>query len=190
MTKKVDLNQFLELGLRTIYQAEKQIYKSLEVMAGQSSSPELQDIFTQHRVETGNQIQRLQKAADLLSIELEKSRIEEKEGILDKGKEAVKSILSMNTTATNKAMEGLIEQGQETIGRLAGNEEEADLALSAEAQLIEEFEILSYQALCAIAEKTGHSDVKELLQQNLEEEKKAFEAVSHTFDKELEAINL
>jgi ferritin-like metal-binding protein YciE len=70
-------------------------------------------------------------------------------------------------------MQGLVEEGQETI--VEGKEKEelaADLALAVAAQKIEHYEIAGYGSVRTIAEQLGNQKVAKLLSQTLSEEEK------------------
>lgn len=191
MQAKANLNRYLEIGVRSIYHAEQQICESLLPMANQSSSSELQKIFKKHHRETEHQIERLRQVADSLCIDLDKSRIAKEEGIVNKSKEAVKTLLTMNPSVKNKALEGLIEQGKEILSAIGDDDKEMiDLALAAGAQLIEEFEVISYHTLLALAAKVGNKTVANLFKKTLEEEEEAFKALKKQFEKKLEGINV
>lgn len=71
-------------------------------------------------------------------------------------------------------MQGLVEEGQETITE--GKEKEevaADLALAVVAQKIEHYEIAGYGSVRTIAEQLGNQKLAKLLAQTLAEEEKA-----------------
>jgi len=71
-------------------------------------------------------------------------------------------------------MQGLVEEGSETITEGKDKEEEiADLALVAAAQKVEHYEISGYGTLRALAEHLGQTKVVKLLSETLEEEEKA-----------------
>lgn len=190
MQKQTQLNQYLESGLIAIFQAENQINEGLKTMIKETSSSDLKEAFIQHQNETEEQIKRLKKIASILDIELEKSPISEKEGILEKGKEMAKSLLTIDKKTTNKVMEGLISKGKETLGYLGDSEEGVDLAIAAGAQLIEEFEIISYRALEVLAKKSGNEEVAKLLKKSLKEEEKAWESVRDYFEDNVEKIEI
>jgi Mn-containing catalase len=70
-------------------------------------------------------------------------------------------------------MQGLVEEGQETITE--GKEMDpaiADLALVCAAQKVEHYEISGYGSLHAIAEQIGQTKVAKLLAKTLAEEEK------------------
>ena len=130
--------------LRDAYDAEKQVTKALPKMAKAASSPELRAAFELHLEETRGQIQRLEEVFATLDEKV-------------KGKHC-------------DGMEGIIEEGK------SGMEEDFDDAtmdavLIASAQRVEHYEIAAYGTLIAWAQTMGHTEVVDLLQQTLDEER-------------------
>ncbi len=190
MQQPIETSHYLEMGLIACFQAENQIYEGLKTMVRESSSKELSHIFQDHRVETEQQIKRLKKIAEILGINLEKSAVEEKEGFLDKGKEILKTLLMHDPHAVNETMAWLISQGKKVLGYLGDNEKTSDIALSAGARLIEEFEVGAYKVLCALAKKLDHPEVLKLLQESLKEEQHAFDKLGKYVDKAVEHLSV
>ena len=107
----------------------------------------MKEAFKTHLTETQGQVERLKQVFELL-------------GTKAKAKPC-------------KAMQGLVEEGQEIIAEGKEKEEvEADLGLAAAAQKVEHYEISSYGTLRTVAEKIGQSKVAKLLAQTLAEEEK------------------
>jgi ferritin-like metal-binding protein YciE len=71
-----------------------------------------------------------------------------------------------------KGMEGIIEEGEETMS-LKGSPETLDAGLIMAAQKVEHYEIASYGSLATWADLMGRQDIKRLLGQTLEEEEEA-----------------
>ncbi len=69
-----------------------------------------------------------------------------------------------------KAMEGLVEEGQDMIDEKA-TPEVKDAALVASAQRIEHYEISGYGTAAYYAERLGLTEAKDLLAETLQEEK-------------------
>lgn len=128
--------------LKDLYSAEKQITKALPKMAKKTTNDQLRQAFETHLEETKGQIQRLERAFEIL------------------GKSA--------TAKTCKAMQGLIEEGSEQMQELEG--EILDAALIAAAQKVEHYEIASYGSVRTWAQMLGQKEVADLLQQTLDEE--------------------
>jgi ferritin-like metal-binding protein YciE len=130
--------------LKDIYNAEQQLIKALPKMAKAANSEELREGFEGHLEQTRGHAQRLEQIFKAL-------------GEKPTGKKC-------------KAMEGLVEEGDEVIhGEFEG--EVKDSALIAAAQRVEHYEIAAYGSVRAFAEVLGESDAVELLSQTLDEEK-------------------
>lgn len=141
---------FLE-ELKDVYNAEKQILKSLPRMAKAAESPQLGQAFTQHLKETEGQVQRLE-------------RIFKELGQAARGKKC-------------KGMEGLLEEGKEVLEE-EGEPAVIDAALIASAQRVEHYEIAAYGCLRTYAQLLGYSQAEQLLQQTLAEEEAADEKLT------------
>jgi ferritin-like metal-binding protein YciE len=126
--------------LKDLYDAEKQLLKALPKMAKAAEHEELKAAFETHLEETQNHIQRLEEVFEAF-------------GETAKGKKC-------------KAMQGLVEEGQDLI-----DEEEGDAALICAAQKIEHYEIASYGSLRTWAEMLEEDEAVDLLQETLDEEK-------------------
>jgi ferritin-like metal-binding protein YciE len=129
--------------LRDLYNAENQLLKALPRMAKASSSPELKAAFTEHLEVTRGQVERLEQIFTGL-------------GVSPKGKKC-------------KAMEGLIEEGKETMQE-DGEPSVRDAALIAAAQRVEHYEMAGYGCVRTFAKLLGFADAAKLLQQTLDEE--------------------
>jgi ferritin-like metal-binding protein YciE len=132
--------------LQDVYYAERQLLKALPKMAKNAQAPALKDAFTAHREETVQQVERLEQVFEHL------------------GKRA-KAIPC-------EAIKGLIEEAEEVISESdAGPVRDAGLVACGQA--VEHYEMARYGALIAWAQVVGHKDIVSLLQQTLDEEKKA-----------------
>jgi Mn-containing catalase len=141
------LEELLVEEMQDLLHAEGQLVRALPKMAKAANDPKLKQAFQKHLEETKGHVERLKQAFELL-------------GAKAKAKPC-------------KAMQGLVEEGQETITE--GKEKEevaADLALVAAAQKVEHYEISGYGTLRTVAEKIGQTKVAKLLAQTLAEEEK------------------
>jgi ferritin-like metal-binding protein YciE len=129
--------------LKDLYNAENQLLKALPKMAKAASAPDLRTAFQDHLEETRGQVQRLE-------------RIFKKLNASPKGKKC-------------KAMEGLIEEGNEVMGE-DGEPAVLDAALIAAAQRVEHYEIAGYGCVRTYARLLGYEDAANLLQETLDEE--------------------
>ena len=129
--------------LRDLYHAEGQLVKALPKMAKAASSPQLRSGFEEHLEQTKGHVQRLEQ-------------IFEKLGVSPKGK-------------TCKAMQGLVEEGEELL-KEDSDPSVLDAGLISAAQRVEHYEIAGYGTVRAYARSLGEEEAARLLQQTLDEE--------------------
>ena len=144
MPKITTLEEAFVHALSDIYSAEKQLTKALPKMAKAASNASLADGFTTHLEETQGQIERIDQIVELTGIKLKR----------------VKCL----------AMEGLVEEGAETIDEIEKGPVRDSMLIVA-GQKVEHYEIASYGALVTLAKSLGHNDAAKLLAETLAEEK-------------------
>jgi ferritin-like metal-binding protein YciE len=137
--------------LQDVYYAEKQLVKTLPKLAKESTHPELEKAFTDHRKETERQVERLEEVFEKIDRPA-------------KGKKC-------------EAILGIIEEGEEVIEE-ADAGDVLDAGLIASAQAAEHYEIARYGTLCAWAKQLGRDDVAMIMHETLEEEKAADERLT------------
>ena len=137
--------------IKDLYDAEKQLVKALPKMAKAATNGELRDAFESHLQETNGQVARLERVFGLLE---EKPR----------GKHCA-------------GMAGIVEEAGELLKE---DMEEAvmDACIIKHAQSAEHYEIGSYGTAIAWAEALELTEVAELLEETLGEEKAADEKLS------------
>jgi ferritin-like metal-binding protein YciE len=140
------MNDLLLLFLQDMYYAERQILKALPKMAKAAENEELRQALTHHREETQGHVDRLQQVFDHL------------------GKRA--------RTQTCEALNGIVEEGDEVIEEF-GKGVVRDASILANAQAVEHYEMARYGTMVAWAKACGMREVAKLLQETLDEEKKA-----------------
>lgn len=128
--------------LADVYDAEKQLVKALPKLAKAAQHEDLRTAFESHLEQTEQHVNRLEQ-------------VFEQFGEKPRGKKC-------------KAMQGLVEEGQELI-----KEKEGDAALICAAQKVEHYEIAAYGSLQAWARLMQEEEAAELLGETLEEEKAA-----------------
>lgn len=144
MATMKNLEDALVDELRDILHAEKQLTKALAKMAKKASSEELREAFEEHREVTLEQIERLEKAFDVLGKAPRAKKCEGMFGILEEGKEHLE------------------EDAEPSV---------LDAVMIADAQKAEHYEIASYGTVIAWAEQLGQNEIVRLLEQTLKEEK-------------------
>ncbi|PZF78224.1 hypothetical protein DK847_05925 [Aestuariivirga litoralis] len=145
------LNDLFIETLKDLYYVEKKLVKTLPKMAQKASSDELKEAIESHLGETETHVRRLEQVFELLDQKAS-------------GK-------------TCEAIEGLIREAEEVMGEIA-DEQTLDAAIISSAQTVEHYEIARYGTLACWAAEIGNSEVAELLEQTLEEEKAADEKLS------------
>lgn len=152
MSRKITtLQQLFVEELKDLYNAESQLVKALPKMAKAAEHEDLKAGFEFHLEQTRGHVQRLDRVFELL-------------GESPKGK-------------TCQAMKGLITEGSEWIDQ-DGTPALRDAGLIVAAQKVEHYEISGYGSARALAEILGHTEVVELLQATLDEEKETDEKLT------------
>ncbi len=142
------LKELLVEELKDLLNAENQLVAALPKMAGAAKAPQLRAALEKHLKQTEMQVERLNQAFELLGEEAE--------------------------AKTCRAMQGLIQEGQEKIEESDEQEELAsDLALITAAQKVEHYEIAGYGNARTLAMQIEEWGVARLLSHTLGEEESA-----------------
>ncbi len=149
--KLESLRELLVEQLQDLYDAEHRLTKAIPKMAKAATSSELKAAFQKHLTETEGHITRLEQAFEALGAKAKKKAC--------------------------KAMQGLIEEGEETIKEEA-EPEVKDAALIAAAQRVEHYEMAGYGTVAAYAKLLREPDVLKLLKATFAEEKATDEALT------------
>lgn len=152
------LQELLVEELRDIYNAEGQLLKALPRMAKNAQSERLKEAFERHLEETEQQVERLERAFELLGEPV-------------KGKKC-------------QAMEGLIAEAKELLEEHSESPM-LDAALICAAQKVEHYEIASYGTLCTWADLLGLDELSDLLKETLDEEKTTDETLTEIAESEI-----
>ncbi len=137
--------------LKDIYNAETQLVKALPKMAKASNSDELRTGFEEHLEQTKGHVQRLEQIFESL-------------GESPKGKKC-------------HGMEGVLEEGAELIKERPAADV-LDAGLISAAQHVEHYEMAGYGTVRTWADKLGREQDARLLQETLDEERKADELLT------------
>jgi ferritin-like metal-binding protein YciE len=132
--------------LKDLYSAEKQITKALPKIAKGVTSQELRQALLDHLEETNGQVARLEQAFEIL-------------GKRPAGKTCI-------------GMKGVLEEGSEMLEETEKGEVR-DAGVISAAQRVEHYEMAGYGSARAFAKLLGQSEIADLLEQTLEEEKAA-----------------
>jgi ferritin-like metal-binding protein YciE len=141
------LNSMQDLAiykLQAIYDAEQQALQAYPQIMNAVTSPELKQGLQQHMKQTQQQVQRLEQIFQ-----------------------------QMGQTPSSQpcaSMQGLIQEAQQLIQQ-GGAPEVLDAAIIGAAQAMEHHEIAAYGTARTIAQQLGMTEVAQLLEQTLDEEK-------------------
>jgi ferritin-like metal-binding protein YciE len=154
-TGKMENSEFHEFfvdELKDIYWAEKHLVKALPKMKKAATSPELAAAFEKHTQETQTHIETLEQVFALLDEKAAAKKCD--------------------------AMAGLLEEADGIISETEKGTMIRDAGLILAAQKVEHYEIATYGTLKTFAENMGHTEVADLLQQTLDNEKATDEALT------------
>ncbi|HEY4232091.1 MAG TPA: ferritin-like domain-containing protein [Lacipirellulaceae bacterium] len=140
------LEELFEYELKDLYDAEHRLVETLPKLAEKSSSAALKMAFQKHLQETEKHVERLESIFDHIGIEPDREKCD--------------------------AMVGLIKEGQQVLDA-EGDMNVLDAALIAAAQRAEHYEMAAYGSARAFARQLGNEYAAELLEQTLDEEKRA-----------------
>jgi ferritin-like metal-binding protein YciE len=153
-----EINKLMIEQLRDAYSAEKQALRAMPRMMKKATAQSLKDALQMHVEQTEGQIERLEKALELM------------------GGKAGRKVC--------EGMRGIIEEGQHELedhdkGPLL------DTLIVASQQRIEHYEIASYGTMAALAKAAGQKEVANLLAETLQEEKQTDEKLTQLAESEL-----
>jgi len=147
MSSKIQtFDELFQNGLEYMYDAERQLVQALPKMSQASSSPQLRQAFEQHLQETRLQVQRLEQIFSKLGIRA--------------------------SARTNTILQSMAQEADKLIQRSDASPLR-DAALINAGNQVEHFEIASYGSLRTFARLMDRNEIVSLLEETLEEEKKA-----------------
>lgn len=139
------LEKFFVDQVKDIYWAEKALVKALPKMQKAATSQALKDAFATHTQQTKEQITRLEEVFELLGKKAQGKKCE--------------------------AMEGLLAEAESVIEDTEGETMTRDVGLIISAQKVEHYEIASYGGLAQLARTMGLTDISQIMETTLAEEK-------------------
>jgi ferritin-like metal-binding protein YciE len=156
------LSELFELGLSYVYDCEqKLVEKGLPAMIKGAGSNDLRSALEQHLQETRNHVARLERVFSTIG----------------------KDVKAKN----NEIFNAMASAAKDSISNI----EDApirDAALVVNGNMVEHYEIAAYGSLASFARHLGLHDVVSLLQETLEEEKKADATLTQIGEKHLNPL--
>ncbi|MBC3785511.1 ferritin-like metal-binding protein YciE [Spirosoma sp. LMG 31448] len=138
------MDELMEHTIQDLYSAEKQALEAMPQLAQRVQNEQLRQAFQLHQQETQEQVTRLEQIAEQLGIEPDGE--------------------------TCMAMQGLVEEVQDLLDQLEDGPV-ADAAIIGAAQKMEHYEIASYGTARTLAQQAGQTQIADLLETTLNEEK-------------------
>ena len=145
------LHQLLIRGLSDLYASEKLLVPALARMSAKAANPELKQAFDMHRVQTVGHIERLERV--------------------------FRSIKARPRRGAYDGVAGVIAEAERLMKRKV-DPDVRDAHLIASAQRVEHIEIANYGTARTFAETLAFTEAAHLLQQTLDEEKRADEQLT------------
>jgi ferritin-like metal-binding protein YciE len=149
--KMENLHDLFLHELKDVYDAEHQLVEALPKMAEKATDMDLKQAFVKHLDETQNHVRRLERVFNHLGENAERK--------------------------TCKAMQGIVKEAQDMMKEQM-SDDVMNAALIGMAQKSEHYEITTYGSLATYSELMGHTQVTQLLRENLSEEEKADQALT------------
>lgn len=138
------LHELFVHELEDVYDAENRLVDALNEMADQVENEELREGLSEHEEETRTHVERLEQVFESIDAEAERE--------------------------TCEASEGLVEEHTDFVEDEDPTQEVLDRFTIISAQKVERYEITAYESLIQLAEKGGHDEAVDLLQETLQEE--------------------
>ena len=145
------LRELLEYMLKSLYDGETQLVKTLPKLAKKANDEELRNIFERYSSQIRKQSERLENIFDLLELKVKK--------------------------IPSGAVRGLVTDVDDIIKNIKGGGA-TDAAFLAAAQAIEAYEAANYSAAAAWAKLLELDDANDLLQETLDEEREISDELS------------
>ena len=143
-------HEFFLHELSDMLDAERKILNALEEQANESTNPQLQKAFQQHREQTQGQVERLETCFEELDEEPEETEC--------------------------AGIKGLIEE-HDNMKDEDPSDDILDIFNAVAASKVERYEITAYESLIRLADMMEHTKVSRLLKQNLREEEQTLKKV-------------
>lgn len=147
------LKEFFVEELQDIYWAEKKLVKKLPEMKEAATTIRLKESFNDHFKETKKHVERLEQIFELIGEPAKEKKC--------------------------KAISGIVDEGEDIIDDTDKGSAQRDVGLIFAAQKVEHYEIATYGGLATLSRTLGYTEVSDLLEKTLLEEKQADEMLTY-----------
>ncbi len=145
--KAENLRDLLVHEIRDLHSVESQIIDALPEMIEKTSDSDLRSALQEHLEQTRHHRERIEEVARTLDTDARGEKC--------------------------KGMAGIISEGEDTVKKVAKDDEARDAAIIASAQRVEHYEMAAYGTARTYARMLGKNDVVRRLEENLNQEKEA-----------------
>ena len=153
------LEKFFVDELKDIYWAEKHLVKALRKLKKAATTEELQQAFEDHAAATEEHVSRLEQVFEMFGKKAQAKKCEAMDGL-------------------TKEADSIVEDTEEgTMTR--------DVGLIIAAQKVEHYEIATYGSLVQLANTMNLSEISEILEQTLQEEKETDELLTYIAENDI-----
>ncbi|MCE5318577.1 MAG: DUF892 family protein [Parachlamydia sp.] len=178
MEKHSSLDLLFEIELRHLYNIEQQSGEDLCRIFNVAVSKKLKEQLDRSILESRLQIQRLDKAFELLNIDRNHSTICGLHGFKNILREGYANLKQKHSNDLSKGIRGILSEGHEILMHFVDTQA-SDIALLSNEQIIAKFEIGWYRFLCMIAEQNAKlASIVGLLRVSLKEKELAYQRLS------------
>lgn len=153
------LEKFFTDSLKDIYWAEKHLTKELPKMQKAATTQQLKNAIDGHTSQTEEHVARLEQVFELMGKKAQAKKCD--------------------------AMEGLIKEGHSIVEETEDGSMTRDAGIIMAAQKVEHYEIATYGGLVSLATTLGMSEVSDILNTTLEEEKQTDASLSEIAENDI-----
>ena len=154
-----ELMEFFVDELKDIYWAEKHLVKALRKLKKAATTEELQQAFEDHAAATEEHVSRLEQVFEMFGKKAQAKKCE--------------------------AMDGLTKEADSIVEDTEAGTMTRDVGLIIAAQKVEHYEIATYGSLVQLANTMNLSEISEILEQTLQEEKETDELLTYIAENDI-----
>lgn len=178
MEKHTSLDLLFEIELRHLYNIEQQSGEDRCRIFNVAVSKKLKEQLDRSILESRLQIQRLDRAFELLNIDRNTSTISGLHGFKNILREGYINLRHKHSNNLSRGIRGILTEGHEILMHFVDTQA-SDIALLSNEQIIAKFEIAWYRFLCMIAEQNAKlTPIVGLLRVSLKEKELAYQRLS------------
>lgn len=190
MEKYSSLDLLFEIELRHLYNIEQQSGADLCQIFKVAASEKLKQLLDRNILESRLQIQRLDRAFEILNIDIHHSTMDGLHGFRNILREGYVNLIHKDSIDMSKGIMGILSEGHDILHHFV-HTTASDIALICSELKVAKFEIASYRFLCNMAEQYAKfAPVSGLLQVSLKEKEQTYQRLSELSTEEIHNLEL